>query len=224
MHSSKPRRPLSCCRQKSPPFYPNLITLDKHLTSKQHEHVYALLEEGLPDEAGIKDSYANLDLNEKGFHILFDGKWICLQASTRMTTKGLKHIYWETITDEGALNQWERAWRGMQFDEPDSTIPMIFLPDLLMDNRICIIAGYEGGQIVAGAIGLLTDQIVGISNVFVLADVANSYRAECIEKLRSIFPDRAMVSYESAGDLKEMLDMGFKQIGSMRVWVRNTID
>ncbi len=209
------------CQHQAPPFYPNLITLEKHLTSNQIENISELLKKGLPTDVGVKDSYANLDLIQEGFEKLFDGKWIYLPYNNRLPSNDLNNIHWEIVSNEASLSQWELAWRGIQVDELDCPEPMIFLPDLLYDNRLCIIAGYEGRQIAAGAIGLLTDQVVGVSNVFVPFDHATRYRSSCIDKLRTIFPDKPFVGYESANDLQEMLEIGFQEIGSMRVWVRN---
>jgi len=123
-----------------------------------------------------------------------------------------------------------QAWRGLPSEDLESKSPLIFRPDLLSDNRISIIAAYEGGQIVAGAIGLITGQVVGVSNMFMPGDDRIGYRADCIAKLRKIFPGKTLVGYESADDLDEMesaddLDemrvVGFEKIGPLRIWIRN---
>ena len=210
------------CWQKAPPFYPNVVTLDKHLTAAQLTPIQELLGADLPGEWGIKDSFAHLDLTELGFRVLFDAEWIYLPASTPIPKHGLHNIHWETVSDEAALNQWEQAWRGLPFEELEGKLVTIFRPDLLSDNRVAIIEAYDGGQIVAGAIGLVTDQVVGVSNVFVPAEAGVSYRLACIAMLRKIFPNKILVGYESADDLKEMLTIGFKRIGPLRIWIGNT--
>jgi len=209
------------CRQKAPPFYPNLITLDKHLTTTQLARIHSLLAEDLPYDSGIKDSYSNLDLIEFGFQILFEAQWVCLPVSVPIPTNGMHKDNWDTISDNVSLNHWEQVWRGLPSNALGSKPPVIFRPDLLLDNRLSIIAAYEGGQIIAGAIGLLTGQVVGVSNMFMPVDDRIGYRADCIAKLREIFPGKTLVGYESADDLDEMRAVGFEKIGPLRIWVRN---
>ncbi len=206
---------------KTPPFFPNFITLDKDKTTEQRVCIQELLNTGV-GELGIKDSFSNLELGNLGFQILFDAEWIYLPRFTPIRSTGKGISKWNTITDEYELRKWEQAWRGMPKEKISDT-EAIFQPKLLLDNQLVFVAAYEQGQIVAGAVGLETDQVVGVSNVFISDDTGIGYRGRCISQLRTIYPDKVLVGYENGQELENMLKIGFERIGALRVWVRKTI-
>jgi hypothetical protein len=88
------------------------------------------------------------------------------------------------------------------------------LPELLGDERVCILAGLDHtGAVKAGGIGYDAGGAMGITNVF----GAHEQFTAALVKLCS---PRHIVCYES-GPLREALEArGFEALSSLRVWKR----
>ncbi|MCB0153689.1 MAG: hypothetical protein KDF65_02755, partial [Anaerolineae bacterium] len=188
-------------RAETPPFYPNAITLRVDQPERQLAYIKELLAADIPGAWGVKDSFATLDLSSLGFHKVFEGQWIYREAAPAKTETSVVGGRWVRVTDEPALAAWEAAWR----DEPaDSTQSPIFQPALLTDETIAILAVVAEGRIVAGAIASHTGPVVGLSNLFVPASEAISFRLGCLAAITEIFSGLPLVGYEAGQDLAEM--------------------
>src|SRR5215207_9515616 len=87
-------------RSRTPPFYPDAITLRPGATAEQ---VLDRVDTG--PGCSVKDSYGDLDLTAAGFGILFDAQWIVRPAGAPDLAER-----WEVLRDSRALAEWERAW------------------------------------------------------------------------------------------------------------------
>ncbi len=200
-------------RNRVPLYYPNAVTLTGE--SGREQQIAAIQE--LAGEASVKDSYRLLDLSALGFHALFDATWLW-RSPRQIEPASIAGIRWTTVRDPGELARWESAWAGLS---PDETIPpesRIFLPSLLADPDVVFVAAYRETQIVAGAIGNRTGDVVGLSNQFA-PEPKGSYWTGCIRAIQERYPGSPLVGYEHGADLDLAVSLGFETTGPLRVWV-----
>ena len=148
---------------QTPLYYPNLVTLSPTAKLTSEQNVFADFLTMKRDYAiSVKDSFAVLDLTPFRFYELFRVQWIFRQAPGEPSWQGATDLEWRRVISERELLQWEEAW-----SQTILSPKRLFLPDLLHNVDICIMASYKEGQIVAGAIANRTGEVVGVSNVFV---------------------------------------------------------
>jgi hypothetical protein len=202
-------------RHPVPRFYPNAGTL-----AEPSQHQMDLIDElgaaRLPSGWAIKDSFSALDLASRGFQMLFAAEWIYLPvsrvndlASVRISTR------WEVVRSDRALAEWEAAWCKTS---GDTSRDRIFLPQLLDNKDIAVVAGHSDGHIVAGAIANRSNGVVGWSNFFApTAEVFEDAKAS-LAAITGVFPGSPIVGYEHGNDLRNAHALGFESIGLLRVW------
>ena len=201
---------------KTPIYYPNLITLSPMAAITPHQGALVELLTGRQDYTiSVKDSFAILDLAPFGFHQLFQAQWIFRQGSTDLAPQITADLQWKQITAESELLRWEDAWSA-----PTSSHERLFLPALLHDADICIIAAYKESQIVAGAIVNRTTEVVGLSNVFTPEQEAERYWEGLLSAIAACYPALPIVGYERDDSLAVALHVGFATLGPLRVWMR----
>jgi hypothetical protein len=206
-------RPLWIQERKGPAFYPNLVTLTRDDGAEQTAQIAALRARN-PDIA-VKDSFGTLDLADIGMRRLFDAEWIWMTAESSTEVAGQPER-WDKIDDAADLTHWQAAWRGNQ---PPLARP-VFLPDLLDDPAIHILAAWRDAAIVAGCV-LNRDRsdMVGVSNVFAIEDGRDRLTAAAVGRAIAFAAGSMLVGYESGDDLARMLACGFRSAGPLRVWV-----
>lgn len=203
----------------SPRFYPNIVTL----AQADHEQLAAIRAlAGSKTESGwgVKDSFAVLDLAPLGFQPLFDASWIWL-APERVQTPDQSDLSWSAIHDPAELEAWEATWNGTPAGLPAGYEPL-FPAQLLERADIAFIAIRQNEQLIAGAIANCTEDVVGISNIFLPSAYKSGCLSQCLIGARSFFPGLPLVGYDSGDDLATMLAAGFETIGPLRVWLRAT--
>jgi hypothetical protein len=205
-------------RAPLPRFYPNAQTLVE-LSSRQINLIRELIEQGLPSGWAVKDSFASLDLTTCGFTPLFDAQWIYLTPDRLRTIRSAPSpkVRWEIVRADQVLAEWERAWCEAHHDTDPARI---YLPALLEDRDVAILAARRGDHIVAGAIGNQSDGVIGWSNLFVKQE---RDRPQCaagsLLMLSEIFPGLPLAGYERGEALRGALLNGFEAIGPLRVWI-----
>jgi len=208
------------CRE-TPRLYPNAVTLsDGRGSTRQLQHIRNLLAAGIPGEIGVKDSFCALDLAPFGFRVLFEAEWVWRAASPPKPLDALLELAWVKVTGVSELADWESAWGGEFVDKPHSTRERIFLPSLLADDNVAVIAAYHNRRIVAGAIANRTGNVVGLSNMFVPAFDEEAFRAACVARVIDAFPGLPIVAYEPQRQLAQGPTLNFDVLGPLRVWVR----
>lgn len=183
--------------RRTPPYYPDAVTLTADADAAQ------ILErvDTSSDDCSVKDSYSSLDLSAAGFEVLFDAQWIHRSTSTPFPRTELR---WRRVETAAELAAWEAAWDGGVTD--------LFLPDLLADETVAVLAAFDGSAVVAGAVANRSASVVGLSNTFgdwpgALAQIAH------------LWPGLPVVGYESGDDLDAALAQGFEAIGPLRIWL-----
>jgi hypothetical protein len=156
------------------------------------------------------------DLESRGFRILFDAKWIYLPVSRIKDIASTQSERWEIVNNDLALAEWEFAWCR---SAGDTSKDRIFLPPLLENKDVAIVAGFRGGHIVAGAIANRSDDVVGWSNFFAPATEIFDHATASLATIAGVFPGLAIVGYEHGDDLRNAHSIGFESIGPLRVWL-----
>ena len=203
----------------TPPFYPNAVTLNSgsSAASDQYRAIEHLTGKHIADDWAVKDSFSSLDLSDRGFRELLTAEWIYAPASLRVPETDCDGARWATIADSSRLFAWEIAWGGSGKLQECS----LFLPSLLENDAQVIIGAFQKEKIVAGCIANRSQNVVGISNIFLPDEGAERYRAGCVAAAIQWSNGLDLVGYESGGDLVAMQALGFEPIGGLTIWVRS---
>jgi hypothetical protein len=198
-------------RNPVPRFYPNAGTLAEPSVA-QLDLIDELVAARLPSGWAVKDSFSMLELESRGFRTLFDAEWIYLPDSR---IEARTPARWEVVRGDLALAEWESAWSRSAGDASEDKI---FLPALLENKDVAVLAGFRDGQIVAGAIANRSDEVVGRSNFFAPASETVDHAAASIASIARVFPGLPIVGYEHGDDLRIAQSIGFESIGPLRIW------
>jgi hypothetical protein len=203
-------------RHQVPRFYPNAGTLTQP-SSQQLDLIDELIAARLPSGWALKDSFAMLDLESRGFRMLFDAEWIYLPRSRiEEIASARTSARWEIVRNDLTLAEWESAWTR---SAGDTSRDRIFLPSLLDNKDVAVFAGFHDGHIVAGAIANRSDGVVGWSNFFAPAPEMLDHAVASLATIARIFPGLPIVGYEHGDDLRNAHSLGFESIGPLRVWI-----
>lgn len=207
-------------RNPAPRFYPNGVTLveQRHVAGQlaQIQELAATF----PGHWAIKDSFAELDLAELAFQLLFEATWIWRAPSAPLPKADNHGIQWVRLQDAAQLAMWETAWSGNPTDASSTQEPRLFLPALLADPNVAFIAAYQDSALIAGAIANRTATVVGLSNVFTPSADSVAFWAGCVATAQASFPGYPLAGYESGVDLARAEAVGFEKLQSLRVWGR----
>lgn len=201
-------------RRLSPPYYPNLVTLDPHAAG-----VPALAAIPSEGQMAVKDSFARLDLSGLGFAPLFDAQWIWREPVR--AAGSVASLRWSAAGDEEVLAAWEAAWwRSVQEGPP---LLRLFPPSLLPEPGLRFLIGRRpDGTLAAGGALLQGDGVAGLACIFFSGDDerAAAY-AELLQAAQLLCPEAPLVGYESGEDLRLAEEAGgFTPVGPLRVWLR----
>lgn len=192
---------------RTPLYYPDAVTL---APGADPAALVARIDTIVPG-ASVKDSFADLDLTEAGFHVLFEARWIHRPASAPAIASELT---WDVVSDPDTLRAWALAWDNGNGDAG------LFRPELLHDPAALVLAGRSaGGRMVAGAVAGLGDQVVGISNLFALDGGPDAARPVVLDAVHRLFPALPVVGYEHGDDLAAAVRHGFEPVGPLRIWL-----
>lgn len=205
-------------RNHVPRFYSNAVTLKRDGVAEQLAAIQTL--SGVLDVFSVKDSFSTLDLTPLGFRLLFEAMWLWREADRPLPDHAPDGVEWMVIREPSELAKWEAAWNGPTGDDPATEPDRVFLPSLLEDEDVVFIGAYRDREIVAGAIANLTDEVVGLSNVFTPKDDALAYWGGCVAAIMAAFPGRPLVGYEWEEELAIAQQVGFEPLEPLRIWLK----
>ncbi|MFF4874585.1 hypothetical protein [Micromonospora sp. NPDC000668] len=183
--------------RRSPPWYPDAVTLRPGVDAGA---LLARIDAG--SGASVKDSFADLDLTEHGFRVLFDAQWIHRPPADPPAGPPLTRV-----TTPAGLVAWAAAHGGGD----------LFRPALLADPRVRVLARYDDrGAVVGGAV-VSGDGVYGVSNLF----ARTGDPGEIWHGVLTTLPRLPLVGYESGPDLAAARKAGFVPVGPLRVWLRD---
>ncbi len=203
-------------RNAVPRFYPNAGTLAEP-GLRQIALIDELIAAHLPSGWAVKDSFSMLDLEPRGFRLLFDAEWIYLPVSRiKDIAPARTSARWEIVRTGLALAEWESAWSR---SAGDTSKDRIFLQSLLEQKDLAVVAALRDGHIIAGAIANRSDDVVGWSNFFAPAHEIFDHAVASLTAIARVFPGLPIVGYEHGDDLRNAHSLGFESIGPLRVWM-----
>lgn len=192
---------------RTPRYYPDAVTL---VPGADRAELVARIDTAAAG-ASVKDSFADLDLVEAGFRVLFEAQWIHRPARVPTTLSGLA---WTVVGTPDTLRAWALAW-----DDGGGNADL-FRPALLDDPATFVLAGQSvDGRLVAGAVASRSDQVVGISNVFALDGGHDAAWPVVLDAANELFPTLPVVGYARDDDLAAAVRHGFEAVGPLRVWL-----
>jgi hypothetical protein len=186
----------------SPRLYPDAVTLAPGLPLE-----FVLSQIDTRSGCSVKDSFADLDLAEHGFTLLFDAHWFYREPAPPGTRV---RRAWQQITTGDDLEQWVAA----------ADLKDVIRPELLRDQTVRILAVRDERAVTAGAIINRTGDTVGLSNVFTTATEPASDYGDLPQAIGGYFPGVPVVGYERSSRSAGAADSGFEAIGPLRVWMK----
>ena len=112
------------------------------------------------------------------------------------------------------------AWSRDPANTSATPQPRLFLPALLAVRDSAFLAAYQDEAIVAGAIANRTDEVVGLSNVFVPLAESPWFWAGCIAAIQERFLGLPIVGYQRGPEVAVAQAVGFEKVQDLRVWIR----
>jgi hypothetical protein len=192
---------------RTPVFYPDAVTL---VPGVDPTEVLARIDTATPG-ASVKDSFADLELAEHGFDVLFEAQWIHRPPGAPAIASDL---VWTVVDTPDQLRAWALAWDDGRGDAD------LFRPALLDDPSTLVLAlRSAAGRLVAGAIACRSEEVVGISNLFALEGDPDAAWAGVLEAVAALFPALPVVDYAYGDDLAAAVRHGFEPVGPLRVWM-----
>ncbi|MFE1247146.1 hypothetical protein [Streptomyces sp. NPDC058766] len=199
---------------RTPPYYPDVVTL---APGADPGVLLAQVDTASPG-ASVKDGFADLDLTEAGFRVLFEAQWIHRPAgaATPGPASGPADLGWDTVREGGELRAWAAAWDDGGGDAG------LFRPGLLAEPETFLISGRSAdGRVVAGAVASRSDGVVGVSHVFARDGGPETAWPVVLRALDRLFPALPVVGYEYGDDLTTAMGYGFEPVGPLRVWLHD---
>ncbi|MFB7932575.1 hypothetical protein ACFC4C_26080 [Streptomyces sp. NPDC056039] len=194
---------------RTPLYYPDAVTLEP---GADVGALVARIDTVSPG-ASVKDGFADLELAEAGFRVLFEAWWIHRPAGASAPVPDLA---WEIVDDPGSLRAWALAW------DAGGGNTGLFRPELLADPETFVILGRAAdGRIAAGAVASRSEHVVGVSNVFARDGGPDAAWPVVLHALATLFPTLPVVGYEQGDDLTVALRYGFEPLGPLRVWTHS---
>ena len=190
---------------RTPPLYPDAVMLAAGASIDA-----ILLRVDTSVGCSIKDSFADLDLAPLGFDRLFDAEWLC-QEPPRAETAPQD---WTMVTRPDQLERWESAWGISTEPRP------FFRRELLADQRVAILARFEGDALVSGATAYRGRSVIGLGNVFDLRRDLESAWKDAASAARAVWGTMPAVSYDHGESLAAAHLAGFASSGRLVVWVK----
>jgi len=157
----------------------------------------------------VKDSFCTLDPVPNGVQCLFKASWIWRAGRKQTLPSG-----WAPVASADQLAQWESAWK-----EAGSATPGRLFRDALLGNpALRFFARWRAGKIEAGCIANLSQDSIGLSNVFCRSGDPAVF-SEAAAVACALDPAMPIVGYEQGVDLDAAIRAGFEVIGPLQVLV-----
>jgi hypothetical protein len=209
--------------RRSPPYYPNLITLDPAADSATvANELDALARRDGCAGFGVKDSFDRLDLSARGFVPLFEAAWVLKPASPRAGPALRSRLRWSLAGDAAALAAWETAWWAHSVGQA-APGQALFPPALRAAVGVGFLLGCEPATDtpIAGCALMDAAGCIGLACAFVAAAAdAPALAREQLAAVQHLHPALPVVGYEQGAALAQAVALGFEPCGPLRVWVQ----
>lgn len=187
-------------RNEVPRFYPNIITMSE--SAEESDVVSAI---GDREHRSVKDSFGRLDLTTIGMTRLFEAKW--LFAPTNPPKEGVEC---RVVDGDAALHEWLTA-RGAEGAD-------VLGAAWSKRADLAFVSLVEGATVVGSGVLSQARGVVGLSNVVCCDGDPGRCWSSIAGASQSVFPDVAVVGYETGEDLSVAVSVGYKVLGPLTVW------
>lgn len=188
-----------------PPLYPNIITLR---SGDLIDECIDTIDTRLSLKWGVKDSFSELELDGKGFTLAFEAHWFCRIPEQNVTETYSDGFHLKTVKTQSDLDRWIAAW-----GEGDR----IFNLSLLKNTDIELIYLERDGNVVSGLVTNHSGDSIGISNMF---GESNDILG-CVSLVAETHSSKGIVGYDGKAEVVALSNVGFQEIGNLRVWLRS---
>ena len=178
-----------------------------------YHSVAKTLQPGVPAPAVLKavgssgsvaDSFADLDLPE--FTLLFEARWVHHDGGTTRTVPDA----WSVIRTPELLTLWSQRHEYVGV-----------LPHAVLDRPgFSVLGWFDNDDLVGGAVLHDGSDSVGLSNTWVLPGRSMDWE-ELLAAAQALHPGRPLTDYARGEELRGLLDVGFQEVGTQRVWARS---
>ena len=190
-------------RARTPPGYPDAISLRPDVRAEE-----LLMMIDTSAGCSVKDSFANLHLDDHGFSVLFDADWIWAPAGS--TNDGFAgDVKWTVVADPAHQVR------------STSKLPAAFcaLPAAVLTSpRVTWLVVDAMNELIGSAIVHRTDEVVGLSHVFLEIGAAAELWAQLLRVVQRLHPELPVAGFETAPSLTAATEAGFRPCGTLRVW------
>jgi hypothetical protein len=190
-------------RARTPPDYPDAISLRPDVKA---EELVTLIDTS--SGCSVKDSFANLDLAQHGFRLLFDAAWIWAPP-TCTNDRLAAGVTWSVVADPDALLT--------------ATLPAaLSVPPVavLANPQITWLVIVAGSDLIGSAIVHGAENAVGLSHVCVDIGAAPEQWSQLLTAVRRLHPGLPITGYETGPLLTAATEGGCTPCGPLRVWSR----
>ncbi|MEU3823536.1 hypothetical protein AB0E74_28570 [Streptomyces sp. NPDC030392] len=195
------------------PYYPHLVTVEPAVSKSAATAFLRADSGGRGGGFAVKDSFADLDLSDDGFSVLFEAEWIH-RPGRAPAPEAPPTQAWRRLTTPAELAVWERTWPG-----PEDTATMF--PESLLATPVLFLGGFSEGRLTAGAVANASGGVMGLSNVFGPAGETSATWAGALSCLAREAPGVDVVGYERGDALAAALEHGCTRLGKLRVWLQD---
>lgn len=199
------------CMDDPLPYYPKMVSLDPNATAELEARILETHKMGQRVDS-VKDSFSCIDADALGFKVLFEASWIWFDAERQVMPTD-----WVRINSAADLSDWHSAW-----NEGSPADQVIFPPACLNDPSLAFLARRKGTIIEAGCIANLSENAVGLSNVFSVYPDQQQLFEEASSAVSAFGDGRPVVGYEQDDSLAAALSIGFREVGPLRVLLRKS--
>jgi hypothetical protein len=198
------------CLDDPLPYYPKLISLDPNATAELQARILNT-HDARQRVDSVKDSFSRMNADVLGLTVLFEASWIWCEA----VRQGMPSD-WVRINNAADLSDWHKAWSGD--DSPADQV--IFPPACLNDLSLAFLARRKGTTVEAGCVANLSANAVGLSNIFSVRLSQQQLFEEALSAVSAFGKGRPVVGYEQGDSLATALSIGFRDVGPLRVLLR----
>jgi len=203
----------------APPLYPNFVATDPSGTDVHMRCIKRLITEVPERSFAIKDSFQMLDLASLGFKLLSEAEWYRYTPLPHLLPSVEAQFGWRRVKSVAGLQEWEIAWRFAN-DLEDVEPRPFFPPQLLLRKNVSILAYRERRSIRAGAIAFRTQETIGLTNFFSLADTRLAQFVACLTFISRKYPGFDIVGYEETGFGSQFETTTVSATGPLRIWLK----
>lgn len=200
------------CLDDPLPYYPKMVSLDPTATAELEARIRNKHEMGQIVDS-VKDSFSGMDADALGLMVLFEASWIWCDAERQNMPAD-----WVRIDNAADLSDWHTAWSG----DSSPADQMIFPSACLNDPNLAFLARRKGTTVEAGCVANLSENAVGLSNVFSVHPNQQRLFEEALPAVSAFGNGRPVVGYEQGDSLAAALSIGFREVGPLRVLLRQS--